>query len=220
MVTVVDESLSVRVPSWVKDLASFRRWTELPEFPKEGRVWWLQGEVWIDRSREQIFTHVLVKTEFTIVLGQLAKSKKLGLFLADGLRLSHFETDLSGVPDATFISVETLDSDRVRLLEGAEGGYVEVQGSPDMVLEVVSRSSVKKDTELLRKLYWEAGIPEYWLVDARGPLRFDILKHGPRGYAAARKQDGWCKSGAFGAAFRLTQEQDMRGNPAYTLEMK
>jgi len=52
---------------------------------------------------------------------------------------------------------------------------LELEGTPDMVLEVVSASSVVKDTETLLQLYWQAGIPEYWLVDARGEaLEFTV----------------------------------------------
>jgi Uma2 family endonuclease len=90
-----------------------------------------------------------------------------------------------------------------------------------MVLEVVSDSSVQKDEELLRRAYWEAGVREYWLVDARKtPIRFDILRHGPRGYAAARKQDGWLKSAVFGKSFRLTQAENDLGHPEFTLGLR
>ena len=113
--------------------------------------------------------------------------------------LSNQAADVSTKPDGVFVATASLQASRVRLVEGMESGYVELEGTPDMVLEVVSDSSVQKDTVLLRKAYWEAGIPEYWLVDARKePLAFDILKHGAKGYAAARKQDGWIKSAVFG----------------------
>ena len=36
-----------------------------------------------------------------------------------------------------------------------------------MVLEVVSKTSVRKDTVVLPQLYWKSKIPEYWLVDGR-----------------------------------------------------
>lgn len=220
MVTVVDESLQVQVPGWVQDLSSFRRWTDSSDFPEEGRIWWLKAGVWIDLSREQVFTHVLVKTEITSVLGVLVKQEKSGLLLGDGVRLSNTKLDFSGVPDAVFVSFENLKSGKVELLEGAEGGYVEIQGSPDMVLEVVSKASVKKDTQTLRETYWEAGIHEYWIVDARGDLRFDLLRHAPRGYVATRKQDGWLKSNVFNRQVRLTQSQDPLGNPSYALESR
>jgi hypothetical protein len=57
--------------------------------------------------------------------------------------------------------------DRVRLLEGKKGGYVEMEGSPDMVLETVSDSSVHKRHAATAPGLWTAGIREDWLVDAR-----------------------------------------------------
>jgi Uma2 family endonuclease len=221
MVRILEESSQIIVPGWVTDFESFRRWTDCDDFPQDHPVWWLNGEVWVDMGKEQVFSHILVKTQITIVVGYLVVSEKLGLFLSDGLLLSNFAAKISGNPDATFISTATRRSDRVRLIEGKRGGYAEVQGSPDMVLEVVSASSVEKDYDLLRKAYWEAGIREYWLVDARKePLKFDILRHTPRGYAAARKQDGWMKSAVFGKSFKLTQGKDDVGDPEFTLSVR
>src|SRR4051812_38573297 len=137
MVTFIADAGGVSVPDGVVDIESFRRWTGADDFPEQGRVWWLKGEVWVDMSREQIFTHLAVKNEFFFVLTGLVKAGLLGLFLPDGLLLSNFAADVCGNPDATFISQETLRSDRVRLIEGADGGYVELQGTPDMVLEVI-----------------------------------------------------------------------------------
>src|SRR5690349_25147340 len=108
MITVINESNRVvSIPSWVVDLESFRRWADADDFPEDGRAWYLMGEVWIDISKQQIFTHVLVKTEFTIVLGSLVKTAGLGLFLGDGALLSNIAGDISGVPDATFAFQET-----------------------------------------------------------------------------------------------------------------
>ena len=70
-----------------------------------------------------------------------------------------------------------------------------VGGEPDMVLEVVSDSSVHKDTVVLRQGYWQAGIREYWLVDARRePVYFDILRRTTKGYAAASAMAGSSRS--------------------------
>jgi hypothetical protein len=87
-------------------------------------------------------------------------------------------------------------------------------------LEVVSKSSFHKDTVVLRKLYWQAGIPEYWLVGVRREqLQFDILKRGRHGYTAPRKRSGWVKSAVLECSFRLTSGIDAAGNPEYILEM-
>lgn len=220
MVTLVIESDQVSIPEWIKDLASFRRWADSDEFPETGRVCFLDGEVWVDMSNEQIFTHVLVKTKFIAALSSLVDAHHLGLFLADGVLLSNVDAGISVNPDSTFVSRDAL-LDRVRVLEGKRKGHVELEGSPDMVLEVVSDSSVHKDTRQLRQDYWIAGIREYWLVDARSdPLVFDILRHTPRGYRTTPKKGGWVKSAVFGKSFRLTQRTNALGHPEYTLEVR
>ena len=211
----------VRVPEWVVDLQSFRRWADTDEFPEEGRIDYLKGEVWIDMSKEQLFSHNQCKTEFTVVLGGLVKAGKQGRYFTDGMRLSNIVADLSAVPDGTFISADTMREAEIKLVEGAKGGYTEIEGIPDMVLEIVSDSSVRKDTRRLLEAYWEAGIKEYWLVDVRGErLDFTLYRHAPKGYVASRKKDGWLKSQVFGKAFRLTRLEDEFGNPEYTLERR
>jgi Uma2 family endonuclease len=221
MVTVIDESNRVRVPGWVTSMDGFRRWHDSDDFPETANVWWLRGEVWLDMSKEQIFSHVLVKTELTAVLRTLARQEQLGLYLTDGVLLSNFAAEISGKPDGLFISNETLLGERVRLIEGKEGGFTELQGSPDLVLEILSTSSEQKDNVVLMRSYWEAGIREYWLIDARGSSpAFDVFKHAARGYSRTRKQDGWVKSAVLGRSFRLTVRAGLRGHPDYLLEAR
>jgi hypothetical protein len=220
MVTIALEGQQVSVPEWVVDLESFRRWVHGDDVPEHWRIWWLDRDVWMDMSKEQIFSHAVVKTEIGSVLHGLVKTAKLGLHVVDGLMISSFAGDYAGVPDGVFVSTSTLGSDRVRLIEGSRGGYVELQGTPDMVLEVVSTSSLQKDTVVLRNRYWLAGIPEYWVVDARRDSKFDILRSTSNGYVATRKQDGWIKSQVFGKSFRLTKATNALGHPEYTLEVR
>jgi Uma2 family endonuclease len=74
---------------------------------------------------------------------------------------------------------------------------------------------------VLRDLYWQAGIGEYWLVDARRErIQFDILKRGRSGYVATRKQSGWLKSLVFGKSFRLDSRPDKLGRPEFTLSVR
>ena len=90
-----------------------------------------------------------------------------------------------------------------------------------MVLEVVSRSSVRKDTEVLKEAYWDAGIQEYWLVDARkAPLRFDIFRYTSKGYVPVAKQASWLNSKVFAKSFRLTQTKGPQGYPKFTLAVR
>jgi Uma2 family endonuclease len=216
--TLVVDTEIVQIPGWVHDLASFRRWYHSGDFPESGRICYLKGEVWVDMSMEQVFSHNQVKAEYTRVLASLAKKGKIGRFFPDGIRITNVEADLSCCPDGVFVSRKRFQSGKVRLIEGAKEGYLELEGTPDMALEIVSPSTVTKDTDVLHELYWRAGIPEYWLVDARGErLDFDVFHHAAKGYAATRKQAGWIKSAVFGKSFRLTCEKDELGHPEYTL---
>jgi Uma2 family endonuclease len=208
----------VRIPSWVNDLESFRRWSRTGDYPERGWLSFLDGEIWVDMSMEQLFFHNQVKTESTIVLGGLIKREELGYYFSDRAPLINEGANLSTEPDGTFCSFHAIEDKRVSLVEGVEEGHVEIEGTPDMVLEVVSKHSVRKDTKKLRKLYWLAGIPEYWLVDARKPpLQFDILSWTERGYSATRRRQGWLRSKVFGRSFLLETKLDRLGNPQFFL---
>src|SRR5436189_3355201 len=173
-----DGAQLLTIPSWVVDFASFRRWCDSDEFPEEGRICFIRGDVWEDMTTEQVFSHNQVKGEITRVVMSLVKATKSGRFFPDGLRILNLPAELSGVPDGTYVSFDTLRAGRARYVEGKgkdAGGYTQLEGIPDLVIEVVSISSVDKDTEWLQKAYWEAGVPEYWLIDARRlPLTFDL----------------------------------------------
>jgi Uma2 family endonuclease len=221
MVTFIEESRRISVPGWVTDLESFRRWVHSDDFPDEGRIWWLCGEVWVDMSKEQLFTHNVVKAELTMALRLIATTENLGTYFTDGVLLSNFAAEIAGNPDGMFVLTATFGTDRIRLLEGKQAGFVELQGSPDMVLEVISQSSEEKDDVHLRKAYFDAGIPEYWIIDVREePFRFDVLRRGPRGYVNTRKQGGWVKSATFGRSFRLVARAGPGGYPDYKLESR
>ncbi len=214
-IVVVDQ---VRIPSWVNDLESFRRWRQSDDYPERGWGSFLNGEIWVDTNREPLFTHNQVKTRFTIVLGELIEREELGYYFSDRAALSNEEANLATEPDGTFCSFAAVEDRRVHLVESAKGGLVEIEGTPDMVLEVTGAHSVCKDAKILRNLYWHAGIPEYWLVDARNrPLQFDMLGWTERGYSAVRRRQGWLKSKALGRSFLLESKPDRLGHAQFFL---
>lgn len=210
------------IPAWVVDHDSYRRWARSDDYPESGRFAFLNGTIWIDLTMEQLFSHNAVKTRITSALDNLVSEAELGYLFSDGTLVSHPGAGLSTEPDACFVTYDSVASGAVKWVEGAKEGYVEVEGAPDMVLEIVSDSSVTKDTADLRELYWQAGVKEYWLVDARGQqLKFSLLKHTARGYVESRRQaDGWVKSAVFGKSFSLTQGKDRFGKPLFSLQAR
>ncbi len=215
---VIDDR--VIIPAWVDDLESYRRWARSGGYSDQGWYSFLNGQIWVDLNREELFSHNLVRSACTAVLGSLMHAVVGGYYVNDRMLLSHSGANLSTEPDGLTVSWKALESGRLRLLKGESGDYVELEGSPDMVLEILSSTSVRKDTQVLRDLYWRAGITEYWLVDARsGEPRLDILQYRPESYASAPAQDGWLTSRVFGRAFRLVKQTDPLGYPKFRLEM-
>ena len=148
----------------------------------------------------------------------------LGEVFPDGVLVTHDGVpELSHEPDAAFVSWPSYEAGRVRLIPRKDlpGHYMELRGSPDCVVEVVSVYSVQKDTKLLRSLYCQAGIPEYWLVDARyeDEVRFQILRRRRGRYVAASPRDGWHRSDVFGRGFRLERRRNRQGRWNYTLQV-
>jgi Uma2 family endonuclease len=211
----------VEIPTWVTDLPTFRRWVHSPAVPDDLKVFWIGGKVWVDMRNEQIFSHVDVKGEMFRVLANLVRDLDIGRVFADGALYTNDDADIGVNPDAMFISHAARAEGRVTFVEGREGGHVEIRGTPDMVLEVVSRSSVTKDTKRLFEAYWVAGVPEYWLVDARkSPPRFEVYRRTGDGYVGVRRRDGWLRSPVFGRQLRFVESKDRFGDPAYSLQMQ
>src|ERR1700730_1364277 len=107
MSTIVLDTQSVHIPPSVADLESFRRWARSEDFPENGRVCYLGGEVWVDMSKEQ-FTHNQVKGEIASVLTRLCKHAPAGRYFSDGYLLSNATADLSTNPDGMFALTERL----------------------------------------------------------------------------------------------------------------
>jgi Uma2 family endonuclease len=159
--------------------------------------------------------------EVSAVLYRLIRERDLGQFYPDGTLVSNRRADVSNEPDAILVSRATFAAGWARLVPSAdERDFVEIEGSPDMVLEIVSPSSVGKDTVQLRERYHLAGVAEYWLIDARGDeVQFEILRHTPVGYEPTTAATGWLSSGLFGCQFRLDRVRDPQGSWVYTLHV-
>lgn len=221
-VSVNTDAGLVEIPEIVsRSHAAFRAWAMDNDLPEKTRVDFYRGRVWIDMGKEQVFTHALLKTAIAAVLFRLTEDEELGFYSCNGLLLSNKDTEMSSNPDGVFVSTATLDSGRVTAQDGARSGFTEIVGAPDMVLEVVSDSSVTKDKKEYRQAYWEAGITEYWLVDCRDDRHeFQIFKHTAKGYVETRKVSGWTRSEVFRKSFRLTRKIVRDGTPRFKLEVR
>jgi len=129
-------------------------------------------------SQEEIETHGNVKGEITYTLYGLKQEKEIGRFFPDGTLISNIEAICQHSGRGLRFLGE-LESERVRLVprEGARQ-YMELLGSPDWLMEIVSDSSVGKDTKLLKDVYQRA--PYSGILARRCPreeIDFQILSN-------------------------------------------
>jgi Uma2 family endonuclease len=220
---VASHEHEVAVPPAAHSLAGFRAWALSDDFPETGRISYLDGEVFIDMSPESYEAHNKIKGELTYAIIKLNKRLKLGEVYSDRMLITNEQANVSTEPDAAFALWETLESGRLRMIPRAqnEEDFAELQGTPDWVLEIVSDSSVRKDTRRLRQLYHRANIPEYWLIDARGDeIAFQILVREDAEYVPSAAAGQWQASRVFGRRFRLTRKRGRMNLWQYTLESK
>lgn len=98
--------------------------------------------------------HQRVSRKLLIALGNFLKNHPVGeVFDAPS---DVVLSDLDVVqPDLLFIS-----SARASIITEKN-----IQGAPDLVIEILSETSRKTDETIKRKLYEKYGVPEYWIVD-------------------------------------------------------
>ncbi len=212
----------VRIPQGITTHAAFLKWFRSDAAPDDLPVGWVMDEVWVELMAERAFAHNKIKTQLARVLDGLVEDNHLGIYFGDGMAYTNEPEQFTSVPDGMFVSREAIDAGRVRLTGGEQSqGDTELVGVPDLVIEVVSPSSVDKDTAWLVAKYWAAGVPEYWVIDARAePLRFSLYRHRKDGYSAARKTDGWAASPVLGRSFRFVPGEPAMGHPTYRFEMR
>ncbi|MGL4549927.1 MAG: Uma2 family endonuclease [Gemmataceae bacterium] len=204
----------------VTSFEEFREWRHSDECPEKGpRCSWLAGTLWIDLMTEQLYRHNQVAIAIAVVLYPLVTAGRMGRYFGDGAEYAHLASGLLTTPDGVYVSYASFQGGRVQqILSRDQTGVIRLEGAADMVLEVISPSSEEKDGVTLPALYHAAGVPEFWRVDARGELRFEILRRDDEGYQPSTLPDGWARSAAFGRDFRLTADVDPIGQPLYTLE--
>jgi Uma2 family endonuclease len=209
------------VPRTALEHPGFRQWVTAPDFPEKVRATFVDGEVFLEMSPDPIESHHKVILAIIETLRQCVRDGDLGELYAERVLLTNQDAALSTEPDVLFASWDTLQSGRLGLVEKTRrhDEYVELEGTPDVVVEVVSDSSVSKDKKRLRRAYFMAGVSEYWLIDARDEsIRFEILGRGEGDYLARSPAGGAQASAVFGKSFVLRRERNRIGSFWYDLD--
>jgi Uma2 family endonuclease len=206
----------------ITNLEEFREWARSDKFPERGRIDYIDGRIEVAPVTEDALTHGSPKTEIARVISNRVRELRLGHAFVDATRVSCEEVELSAEPDIVVVTHDSISRGRVRFLSGQSKlprRFVELDGAPDLVVEVLSDSSVAKDTEWLFRQYFEAGVSEYWLADARGDdLLFQIHHRTKSGFKRApRDKESYQQSRILDARYRFEREEDLNDTWFYTL---
>ena len=211
----------VSVPAAALDHAGYRAWVTSQDYPDGVHTTYVRGEVLVAMTPESLEAHNKVKAALTAAFVSFVREHDLGEVYPDGALVTHEEAGVSAEPDLSFVSWASFDEGRVRLRQRAQdpADYIEIVGSPDLVVEIVSDSSVTKDTKLLRDAYARAGVREYWLIDARGAdIRFEILTHAGDAFRSPGDPFAPQESRVLGGRWTLTRARNRAGRFTYALD--
>lgn len=223
MVSVIlDEYFEI--PLGIEGLDGFRCWSRSAQFPENGRIDYVCGNIEVNMSPEELYSHGRVKVVLTCALELISQQLQSGELYVDSTRVVSEEGNLSAEPDLVFVSYDSMQTGRVVRTPkaGREDAFIELAGGPDMVAEIVSDSSVIKDTERLPAAYFTAGVTEYWLIDARHEeLNFDIFRRGAAQFEPLPVDtEGYVFSEVFRRSFRLMRNKTAQGYWQFELQSK
>jgi Uma2 family endonuclease len=210
------------IPPDAYTLEGFWRWLESDEFPESGRIDFLDGEILADMSPESMYTHGAVKVEVITTLAELILRTGRGDVQTDSCRFRSQFAGVSTEPDVMAVLNESVESGRVRFVPSTRHPeqFLAYEGPVDLIVEIVSNSSVGKDLKQLPPLYARAGVRELWLLDTRKDrIRFDLLTlNGDRYVPVSPDPEGWLRSPRLKHSFRLVRFQQPPFPERYRLE--
>ncbi|MFY9824238.1 MAG: Uma2 family endonuclease [Thermoanaerobaculia bacterium] len=137
----------------VHDLPRKLTYDDYASIPEDGqRHEILDGEHYV--SPAPLIPHQEVSSNLHTELGPFIKKHRLGKLLAaptDVILSTHDVVQ----PDFLFISTQ-----RFGIITREN-----VQGAPDLIIEILSPGTRSRDEGIKREIYERYGVPEYWLLD-------------------------------------------------------
>ncbi len=138
-----------------------------------------------DGKRREIIDGELIVTPAPQTPHQRAVTRlaiHLGEFVED-----HRQGEIFVAPfDVVFSQFDVVEPDLIYIsnTRAAILTIKNVQGAPDLVVEVLSESTARIDRSVKLKLYGKFGVQEYWVIDTQGPSA-EIFRRGPKGFDLA-----------------------------------
>lgn len=151
------------------------------QLPEDKRYEIIDGDLFMVPSPNE--SHQRISANIFNTLSNYVRQKKLGIVYFAPFDVLFSEEDIVQ-PDIVFISNENkkiITKDNIK-------------GAPDLIVEVLSPSTSKRDIGIKKKLYARHGVREYWIVDPeletvevfllRGE-EFEVKKYGVKDYISS-----------------------------------
>ena len=142
-------------------------WNEYKDWPEDERWELIDGEAYNMSAAPNIRHQIITGNFYRAVANHLA-GKKCRSFIAP--------------TDVVFDDVNIVQPDLLVVCDKSKITDANIQGAPDLVVEVLSPSNSTREKKLKRELYQRFGVKEYLLVDPVADLveRY-LLKNGVYG---------------------------------------
>ena len=137
--------------------------------PEDKRYELLDGDLVVTPAPGE--AHQRASRNLTILLGQSVKLSGVGHVYAAPFDVVLSDTDVVQ-PDLLFVPNE-----RAHIITDEN-----IQGAPDLVVEILSPSTAERDQTFKRTLYAKHGVKEFWLVDTAAKT-VTVLLRDPQGFA-------------------------------------
>lgn len=162
MVTAILESDHVTLP---KGMYTYEDYLQLPDDGKRYEI--IEGVLYVANAPS--FQHQYTVHQLDRQIGNFVSEQQLGYVIP-----APFEVHLSAFsrpvqPDITVIKAGRINAQSLQIFEGA----------PDLIVEVLSPESIRRDRVIKFTAYEAAGVTEYWIANPNTrTVEVFILSHG------------------------------------------
>jgi Uma2 family endonuclease len=138
------------------DLAGYYNYADYLQWSFEGMVELINGKIF-KMAPAPSTGHQMILIELTGIFWQHLKGKKCKTFVAP------FDVRLSKFKEYKLVN-SVVQPDLCIICDPTKIDEKGCNGTPDMIVEILSPSTALRDLDLKFKLYEENGVKEYWIV--------------------------------------------------------
>lgn len=133
-----------------KVVLTYDDYLRLPNDGKRYEI--LEGEIFVSPS--PVTKHQIISANLLAILHQHVRRHKLGVVLSAPTDVVLSYTNVVQ-PDLLFVS-----NARKNIITEKN-----IQGAPDLIVEILSETSAEQDRTAKKQIYARHGVKEYWLID-------------------------------------------------------